>query len=45
MLNWWLHLRLQAGWASQAYSRALPKVDVEPIVIGVALIAIGLLHI
>jgi hypothetical protein len=45
MLNWWLHLRLHRGWAAEAYSRALPTADVEAIVLGAALVAMGLIAI
>jgi hypothetical protein len=45
MLDWWLHFRLHLDWASQAYSRALPTVDVAPLVIGASLIAMALISI
>lgn len=43
MLDCWLYLRLHRRWASQAY--ALSKFEIEPVLIGASLIAIGLLRI
>jgi hypothetical protein len=45
MLDWWLNLRLCRDWASQAYTRGMSRIDVEPILIGAALLTLGIIRI
>jgi hypothetical protein len=45
MLDWWLNLGLCRDWAAQAYTRGMSKVDVEPILIGAALLTLGIMRI
>ena len=45
MLDCWLYLRLQRRWASQAYAQAFSKIDIAPMVVGAALVVLGLMRI
>ena len=45
MLNLWLNLRLSRDWVAQAYARGTSKIDVVPILIGGALLTLGIIRI
>ena len=45
MLNLWLNLRLSRDWAAQAFACGVSRIDVAPILVGGALIALGIIRI